>query len=70
MAVFQARLPSPNKTIEELAKVNPQLPTLLPGLAAMLTPVPVVGPFRTAIPFLFAVAALLWMQRKAVYVYR
>jgi branched-chain amino acid transport system permease protein len=37
---------------------------------AMLTPVPVVGPFRTAIPFLFAVAALLWMQRKAVYVYR
>jgi branched-chain amino acid transport system permease protein len=37
---------------------------------AMLTPVPVVGPFRTAVPFLFAVAALLWMQRKAVYVYR
>jgi hypothetical protein len=35
---LQARLPSPNKTIEELAKVSPQLPTLLPGLAAMLSP--------------------------------
>src|SRR2546430_1655547 len=30
---LQARVPSPNKTIEELAKVSPQLPTLLPGLA-------------------------------------
>jgi len=38
---LQARLPSPNKTIEELAKVSPQLPALLPGLAAMLTPDPV-----------------------------
>lgn len=37
---------------------------------AMLTPVPIVGPFRTAVPFVFAVAALIWMQRKAVYVYR
>jgi hypothetical protein len=27
-----ARVPSPNKTIEELAKINPQLPTLLPAL--------------------------------------
>jgi Fungal chitosanase of glycosyl hydrolase group 75 len=35
---LEARLPAPNKTIEELAKVSPQLPTLLPGLAAMLTP--------------------------------
>jgi hypothetical protein len=35
---LQARLPSPNKTIEELTKVSPQLPTLLPGLAAMLSP--------------------------------
>src|SRR5881394_1819637 len=35
---LQARLPSPNKTIEELAKVSPQLPALLPGLAAMLSP--------------------------------
>ena len=35
---LQARLPSPNKTIEELAKINPQLPTLLPGLAAMIAP--------------------------------
>jgi hypothetical protein len=25
-----ARVPSPNKTIDELAKVSPQLPTLLP----------------------------------------
>jgi branched-chain amino acid transport system permease protein len=37
---------------------------------ALLTPVPVVGPFRTAVPFLFAVAALLWMQRKRAFVYR
>jgi glycosyl hydrolase group 75 (putative chitosanase) len=36
--MLQARLPSPNKTIEELTKVSPQLPTLLPGLAAMLSP--------------------------------
>jgi hypothetical protein len=35
---LQVHLPSPNKTIEELAKVNPSLPTLLPGLAAMLSP--------------------------------
>jgi hypothetical protein len=38
---LRARLPSPNKTIEELAKISPQLPTLLPGLAAMLSPDPV-----------------------------
>jgi hypothetical protein len=38
---LQARVPSPNKTIEELAKVSPQLPTLLPGLATMLQPNPV-----------------------------
>ncbi len=38
---LQARVPSPNKTVEELAKVNPQLPTLLPGLATMLPPDPV-----------------------------
>ena len=35
---LKARMPSPNKTIEELAKVSPQLPTLLPGLAALLHP--------------------------------
>ena len=35
---LHARVPAPNKTIEELAKVNPELPRLLPGLAAMLTP--------------------------------
>src|SRR5882762_6189223 len=31
-------MPSPNKTIEELAKVTPELPRLLPGLATMLSP--------------------------------
>src|SRR5438067_5570834 len=31
-------MPSPNQTIEELAKVTPELPRLLPGLAAMLSP--------------------------------
>jgi hypothetical protein len=38
---LQARLPSPNKTLEDLAKVSPQLPILLPGLAQMLPPDPV-----------------------------
>ena len=38
---LQARVPSPNRTIDELAKVAPQLPVLLPGLTAMLTPEPV-----------------------------
>jgi len=38
---LQARLPSPNKTLEDLAKVTPQLPILLPGLAQMLPPDPV-----------------------------
>ena len=33
-----ARVPSPNKTVDELAKISPQLPTLLPGLASMLSP--------------------------------
>src|SRR4029077_20057962 len=32
-----AHVPSPNKTIEELAKVSPQLPTLLSGLTSMLS---------------------------------
>lgn len=35
---LHARVPAPNKTVEELAKVNPELSRLLPGLAAMLTP--------------------------------
>ena len=38
---LKARVPSPNKTIEELAKVSPRLPALLPGLSAMLSPEPV-----------------------------
>ena len=35
---LHARVPAPNTTIEELAKVSPDLPRLLPGLGAMLTP--------------------------------
>jgi len=35
---LQARVPSPNKTIEELAKITPQLPVLLPGLGSMFSP--------------------------------
>jgi hypothetical protein len=35
---LQAHVPTPNKTIDELAKVNPELPKLLPGLATMVTP--------------------------------
>ena len=38
---LEARLPSPNRTIDELAKVSAQLPALLPGLASMLPPDPV-----------------------------
>jgi len=35
---LQAHVPAPNKSIDELAKVNPELPKLLPGLATMVTP--------------------------------
>ena len=35
---LKARVPTPNKTIEDLAKVNPDLPRLLPGLGAMILP--------------------------------
>ena len=38
---LQTRVPSPNRTIEELAKVSPQLPTLLPELASTLSADPV-----------------------------
>ncbi len=38
---LEARLPSPNRTIDELAKVSARLPALLPGLASMLPPDPV-----------------------------
>jgi hypothetical protein len=41
---LHARVPAPNTTIDELAKVSPELPRLLPGLAAMLTP-DAVSPF-------------------------
>ena len=39
-----ARVPTPNTSIEELSKVNPELPRVLPGLAAMLKP-DAVSPF-------------------------
>jgi hypothetical protein len=35
---LHARVPTPNGTIEDLEKVSPDLPRLLPGLAAMITP--------------------------------
>ncbi len=35
---LKARVPTPNKTIDDLAKVNPDLPRLLPGLTAMISP--------------------------------
>lgn len=35
---LQVRVPAPNKSIEELASVNPDLPRVLPGLAALLGP--------------------------------
>ncbi len=41
-------MPAPNKSIEELAKVSPELPRLLPGLAAMVTP-GTVSPFYAAL---------------------
>ncbi len=40
------RVPTPNATLEELAKVSPELPNLLPGLAAMIKP-DSVSPFFT-----------------------
>ena len=33
-----ARVPAPNQTLQELAKITPRLPELLPGLAAMAGP--------------------------------
>jgi hypothetical protein len=41
---LHARVPTPNSTIDELAKVSPDLPRLLPGLGAMVTP-EAVSPF-------------------------
>ncbi|MFN2541903.1 MAG: glycoside hydrolase family 75 protein [Chthoniobacterales bacterium] len=38
---LRVRVPAANKTIEDLAKVTPQLPGLLPGLASMVMPDPV-----------------------------
>jgi Fungal chitosanase of glycosyl hydrolase group 75 len=41
---LHTRVPTANATIEDLAKVSPDLPRLLPGLAAMITP-EAVSPF-------------------------
>ncbi|MBA2431257.1 MAG: glycoside hydrolase family 75 protein [Chthoniobacterales bacterium] len=41
---LQVRVPQPNATIEELSTVNSELPRLLPGLAALMTP-QAVSPF-------------------------
>src|SRR5205814_3358417 len=35
---LNARVPTPNRSTEEIAKVSPQLPRILPGLAEMVTP--------------------------------
>jgi hypothetical protein len=35
---LRLRIPTPNKTIEELAQVSPELPRLLPGLATLVGP--------------------------------
>jgi hypothetical protein len=35
---LRARVPAPNKTIEELARITPELPKLLPALATMVGP--------------------------------
>ena len=35
---LNARVPTPNRTLEELAKITPRLPELLPGLTAMAGP--------------------------------
>ncbi len=35
---LKTKTPTPNQTIEELARVSPDLPNLLPGLGAMLKP--------------------------------
>jgi len=35
---LNARVPTPNRTLDELAKITPRLPELLPGLAAMAGP--------------------------------
>ena len=45
---LKPRVPTPNRTIEELAKVNPKLPELLPALTTML-PVEPVSPLFAAL---------------------
>lgn len=40
---LKLRVPKPSRTLEELARVNPHLPTLLPGFAAMMPAAKVSG---------------------------
>src|SRR5207237_9391824 len=35
---LNARVPTPNRTVDELVKITPRLPELLPGLSAMIAP--------------------------------
>ncbi len=35
---LRARVPQPNRSMSELAKVSPELPIVLPGLSALITP--------------------------------
>ena len=60
---LQARVPSPNKTIEDLAKVSPQLPTLLPELTMMLQP-NTVSPFLSFALVVFVLKACLVRARR------
>lgn len=41
---LRARIPAPNDSLEDLAKVNPELPRILPGLGIMVSP-EAVSPF-------------------------
>src|SRR5436309_2198477 len=43
---LHARVPTPNSSLDELAKVNPQLPKLLPGLPTMFAAEPISPLFK------------------------
>ncbi|MBA2434864.1 MAG: hypothetical protein H0V54_07245 [Chthoniobacterales bacterium] len=43
---LKVRVPTPNRTVEELAEVTPELPKLLPNLAAAIPPDPVSPLFQ------------------------
>ncbi len=48
---LNVRVPTPNRTVEELAKVTPELPKLLPKLGAALGPDPVSPLFKELYDF-------------------